>query len=90
MHGRSFLKLSCLLLTIFFIANPNVSAQSTTTGAITGRVVDPARAIIRNAAILLKMTKRVRSKRRLQGQPAPSFCFPGSRQLHGQGDCTWI
>ena len=54
MHGRSFLRLSCLLLTIFLIAIPNVSAQSTTTGAITGRVVDPTRAIIRNATILLK------------------------------------
>jgi hypothetical protein len=54
MQRRSILKRLCFLTLILLIATAIVSAQSTTTGAITGRVVDPAMAIIRSATILLK------------------------------------
>jgi len=54
MRTRSILKRLCFLTPIVFIATAIVSAQSTTTGAITGRVVDPTMAVIQNATLTLK------------------------------------
>jgi Carboxypeptidase regulatory-like domain len=54
MQRRSILKRLCFLTLILLIATAIISAQSTTTGAITGRVVDPTMAVIRNATVTLK------------------------------------
>lgn len=54
MRSRSILKRLCFLTLIFILATAIVSAQSTTTGAVTGRVVDPSMAVIQNATLTLK------------------------------------
>ncbi len=54
MQSRAVLKSLGYLTLLFLSATAVAWAQSTTTGAVTGRVVDPAMAVIRNAAVTLK------------------------------------
>jgi hypothetical protein len=48
---------SYLIATVLAIATPIVSAQTVTTGDVTGTVVDPAGAVLANAEITLKNTE---------------------------------
>lgn len=52
---KVYLLASLLILpALLLIFPPKISAQSTTTGAITGRVIDPSRAVIPGAKVTLK------------------------------------
>ena len=53
MQNRSILKTLGFFVLIFLVALAVGRAQSTTTGAVTGRVIDPSAAVIPNASVTL-------------------------------------